>query len=136
MPFSVKGQGEKQVLVLDDSMAQWVKENPCLTLIPELEARQQIVAATDAVSKLTSIVQNHIDQKVKEKKYDNIISACTYALSANNKKKKEGAALIKWRDDVNEAFDQIMAAVIAGTRPIPTETELIAELPVLTWPEV
>jgi hypothetical protein len=39
-----------------------------------------------------------------------------------------------WRDAVWTAGYAIQAAVTAGTRAIPGESELLAELPAMAWP--
>lgn len=86
--------------------------------------------------RLTSRVQQFMDEKAQERNYDNIISCTTYATSLNPKFSAEGQAAVEWRDNVWVVCYQILADVKAGNRPIPTEEELIAELPTLVWPQV
>ena len=79
-------------------------------------------------------VQRHMDEKVKEREYDSMISACTYASSNNLKYGPEGQACLNWRDSVWDKCYEVLGEVDAGTRQPPTIDELIAELPTLTWP--
>ncbi len=80
-------------------------------------------------------IEELLDAKAKEKRYDNAVSISTYV---NSRKKPEWAAeaslFIDWRDDVWDYAYEQFDAVLAGTRPQPTVAELIAELPTLTWP--
>lgn len=80
------------------------------------------------VKQMTDAIQNHLDNKAKERGYDNIISACSYAGYPNDFQ-AEGAAFGTWRSDVWKYAFQVEADVRAGKRPMPTAEELIAELP-------
>lgn len=93
----------------------------------EEEKRKQIQA------QLTAAVQNWMDKTVQQRNYDNIHTACTYAYSTDETFKAEGAACLAWRDNVWRTCYNILNEVLAGTREIPTEEDLIAELPKLEW---
>lgn len=80
------------------------------------------------------IVQQHMDDKARERNYDGILSACSYATSSNPEFSGEGQACIAWRDAVWAACYQIMTNVQDGTHEMPTPKSLIAELPEMTWP--
>ena len=82
---------------------------------------------------LTQVVQNYMDTTVQTRGYDNIHTACTYASSTDETFKAEGTACVVWRDTVWRKCYDILAEVKAGTREIPTEEELISELPKLEW---
>ena len=73
-------------------------------------------------------VQSHLDAEAQKLGYDNIVSACTYA-SASNPFQAEGKSFVSWRGNVWATCYQILADVEAGIRPVPTEAELLAELP-------
>lgn len=84
-------------------------------------------------AQLTAAVQNWMDTTVQKRNYDNIYTACTYAYSTDETFKKEGTACIAWRDTVWRICYNILNDVLSGKREIPTEEELIAELPKLEW---
>lgn len=100
----------------------WVLVQPT-----EEEQRKQIQ------QQLINAVQNWMDKTVQKRNYDNIHTACTYAYSTDETFKAEGMACLAWRDDVWRTCYNILNEVLAGTREIPTEEELLAELPVLVW---
>jgi hypothetical protein len=83
---------------------------------------------------LESSVQNHLDSWAIAKGYDSIISACSYSTSAHPTFGPEGRAAVAARDTTWQACQDIMAAVKAGTHPVPAAESLIAELPALVWP--
>lgn len=81
-----------------------------------------------------AMVDNYLDETVKTRGYDNILSACSYADDDTDKVfQAEGIACRKWRSLVYRQCLTILADVEAGKRHIPTEQELIAELPKLEW---
>lgn len=93
------------------------------------------VEAEDPVVGFQQVIQNYLDQKPSERLYDGILSLCTYATSQNPKFKAEGQAGVNWRDACWAKGYEIMAEVQQGLRPIPTEQELLSELPVFVWPD-
>lgn len=92
-------------------------------LMPILSAR-----ATDAV-------QRHMDASAKAAGYDDIKSAVTYADEpAVLRFQAEGQAFRAWRSLCWAKCYEVQADVEAGNRQIPTEAQLIAELPELVLP--
>lgn len=83
--------------------------------------------------RLTVAVQNWMDTNVQKRNYDNIHTACTYAYSTDETFKAEGTACLAWRDNVWRTCYNILDDVLSGKREIPTEEELIVELPKLEW---
>lgn len=82
-----------------------------------------------------ALVQDLLDATARSFRYDDIKTAVTYAdESAVSKFQVEGLALRSWRSLVWERCYQILEDVLAGTRDIPTDEELIAELPPLGLP--
>jgi len=77
-----------------------------------------------------------LDDKAKERDYDNIVSACSYANSTNAKFKAEANALSVWRDQVWEYAAQQLALVVSGQIEQPTIDDFIESLPAFAWPEV
>lgn len=95
---------------------------------PTEEEKQALIQV-----QLTAAVQSWMDRTVQVRNYDNIYTACTYAYSTDETFKKEGTACLVWRDDIWRTCYNILNEVLAGTREIPTEEELIAEMPKLEW---
>ena len=86
------------------------------------------------IAQYTTGVQKHLDDFARTRNYDGILSAATYATSAVPKFKAEGQHAVEARDAAWAKCYEILAAVEGGARPMPTLEELIAKLPVLTWP--
>lgn len=86
------------------------------------------------ITTLALEVQSVLDNKVKERGYDGILSAASYAVSKHPTFSIEGRACVDWRDAVWDVCYKVMEEVMVGTRPTPSVEELIALLPKLTWP--
>lgn len=93
----------------------------------EIAANQE-AAFAKAVKASIDAVQAHLDSAAQSKGYDNITSACSYA-AAPNVFQAEGISFLTWRADVWSACHAMLADVQAGTRPMPTPGEIIADLP-------
>ena len=117
----LEGQSNGKVIAADKNGKPILKDPPPPTT-------EQIIA------QYTAGVQNHLDDFAKTRNYDGILSASTYATSVVPKFKAEGQYAVEARDATWAKCYEILAAVEGGTRPMPTMEELIAELPVLTWP--
>ena len=81
--------------------------------------------------KLTDAVQHVLDSKAQELNYDNCLSVCSYIDTGVPKFDAEGRAFRYWRSAVWAKGYEILAQVQSGQRAIPTEEQLIAELPKL-----
>ena len=79
-------------------------------------------------------VQNMLDNAAKAKGYDSILSACSYA-AYPNPFQAEGQEFVAWRGAVWAKCYEILGEVEAGTRPVPTVSELLAELAATATPE-
>jgi hypothetical protein len=79
-------------------------------------------------------IQSHLDSVARERGYDSVFTAATYAGSRNPQWAAEAAALIAWRDAVWAHAYAELATVQAGQRAQPTIAEIVAELPEMTWP--
>ena len=88
----------------------------------------------EIIAQLSHAVQSHLDRTARERNYDSILSCATYATSTNPQFAAEGLACVGWRDAVWAACYSVMADVMAGNRPAPTESELLDELPAMAWP--
>lgn len=78
---------------------------------------------------LEAAVDKFIDKVAKSYKYESIRTMVTYSTSDHATFGPEGRAAVKWRDAVYSHCIQVQADVLSGARPVPTEAELIAELP-------
>lgn len=83
-------------------------------------------------TQLTAAVQKVLDDEAKKLNYDSCLSVCSYVDTGVQKFDDEGRAFRAWRSSVWAKGYEILAQVQAGERSIPTEDELIAELPALT----
>ena len=109
-----------------DKVTQEIEPEPEPEHVPtqeEIEARIQ--------KQLTDAVQNFLDAKAQELNYDNCLSVCSYIDTGVPKFDAEGRAFRAWRSAVWAKGYEILDQVKAGYRPIPTEEDLIAELPQL-----
>lgn len=97
----------------------------------EIEARLNAMPTED---EYVDAVQSMLDTKVKERRYDNIISACTYATCAVPPFAAEGQACVAWRGAVWSKAYELLGQVEHGVIPQPTVPELLAMLPQLVWP--
>jgi hypothetical protein len=79
-------------------------------------------------------VQQRLDDFVKARNYDSILSACTYATDVNPQFKAEGKYALRLRSETWAKCYEIMGEVLAGQREIPTLEEFLAELPAMEWP--
>lgn len=80
---------------------------------------------------LTVAVQKYLDTTAQKLNYDSCLSVCSYVDTGVAKFDEEGATFRQWRSAVWEKGYEIVDAVKAGTRDIPTEEELFAELPTI-----
>ncbi len=81
--------------------------------------------------RLIEKVQTYLDDTAQKLGYDSCLSVCSYVDTGVVKFDEEGEAFRKWRSAVWAKGYEIVAEVQAGTREIPTEEELFAELPII-----
>lgn len=93
------------------------------------QSQEEINAQTQA--RLTQAIQDHLDTKAQELNYDSCLSVCSYVDTGVEKFDAEGKAFRAWRSAVWNKGYEILNACLAGEREVPTEAELIAELPEL-----
>lgn len=80
-------------------------------------------------------IQAEMDRQAQAKGYDNIISACTYAMQPMGAPfQAEGAAFVAWRSQVWSQAYTMLAQVEAGTQPMPTPAQAVAIMPKLELP--
>ena len=96
--------------------------------IPEPTQEEKEQAMVDGFAR---IVQDMLDEEARKLNYDSCLSVCSYYDTGYEKFDVEGAAFRAWRSAVWVKAYAILDEVKAGTREIPTEEELLAELPAL-----
>ncbi|RIY41936.1 hypothetical protein [Neopusillimonas maritima] len=119
----LKGESEGKQITIDVNGYPILQDQPPSTP-KEIEAAKK------------AIVQRHMDEAARALGYDDIKSAVTYAEEpAVPKFQAEGRAFRAWRSLVWAACYAILDDVNAGNRGVPTDAELIAELPELVLPD-
>jgi hypothetical protein len=78
-------------------------------------------------------VSNALDSLAATMGYDNVIALCSYINSTNSTYKSEALYMNGLRDMVWEELYNITNAAKAGERTLPTEEELFAELPAISY---
>jgi len=82
---------------------------------------------------LEKAVDRYMDEVANSYRYTNIHTMISYATSSHPVWGAEGVKARDWRDAVYSYCINVQEDVLAGLRAIPTEAELIAELP--SFPE-
>ena len=88
---------------------------------------------SDITQELLAAVQQHLDATVRTRGYDSMLSCCSYVSSTDPTFSAEALDAAAWRDAVWRYCYDAQDDYTAGTRPVPTPDELIAELPALVW---
>ncbi len=79
-------------------------------------------------------IENWMDQVAAERGYKSMERLCTYVGDPNTLWDAEGQAGLTFRSAVWVKAIEIENDVLAGTRPIPTIEEVLAEMPTINWP--
>lgn len=97
----------------------------------EKEIEERIVKQEQNYS---NAIQLHIDATAQARQYSDGISLASYDSSTNPIWAAEAQTFIAWRDAVWAYAFTELEKVKNGTRPQPSIEELLAELPVISWP--
>lgn len=85
---------------------------------------------------LIANTKERLDRFAQSKGYDDITSACSYAMDNNIRFKNEGSYCVKIRSETWTKLFQIMDDIRSEKRVMPNSfTEVEFELPLLIWPE-
>ena len=95
--------------------------------VAPVETPEQIIEVFKAA------IQNTLDEAARANGYDDIVSACSYA-GYPNVFQAEAITFGQWRANVWSYGYAELDKVMAGTRPVPTVAEILAELPALVLP--
>lgn len=85
----------------------------------------------ETLNEFKDIVQKHLDKTANDWGYDNIYTAIGYIGDPHIEFDLEGQMFRNWRSAVWVYVNQELAKLQQGLRTIPTESEAIAELPLL-----
>lgn len=133
--YDTVNQGYREVAPTQDSLGNWMRTYEIYDLDPEQAAANLAEKNKRIQESIVQQTQARLDDFAKTRYYDGILSLCTYATSSNPKFQVEGQYGVTARDETWSVLYGIMAAVEAGTRPMPDGyKEIEAELPVLEWP--
>ncbi len=76
----------------------------------------------------------HLDATARERRYDNRVT-CALRAGYPGPFQAEGIAFAGWMDQCNALAYQLLAEVVAGTRPLPESPKaLIGLMPAMVWP--
>ena len=134
-PFDVVPDGDRIVLY---NPPQHDPEIEDLVLTEPVTTEEVIVtvvpkprAVTDPIwqQRKSDVIQRHLDATAQAYGYTNIFTATTYATSASPRFGPEGIALRDWRDQVWAAGYQILSDVQNDVRVMPSDEDLLTELP-------
>lgn len=99
-----------------------------VTVIPYVQLLE------DRIAEFESALDAHLDAKAQERRYENRIS-CALRAGYTGPFQAEGIAFASWMDDCNTLAYQLLAEVMGGQRPMPTDPQaLIDLLPAMEWP--
>lgn len=85
-------------------------------------------------AQFTAAVSAYMDQAAQARRYDGILSLCTYATSTDATFAAEGQAGVDFRDACWRYCYNTLAQVEAGKRTPPSVDAFLFELPKLAWP--
>ena len=80
-------------------------------------------------------IQHRLNDFAITRNYDGILSVCTYITSSVPQFAADAQYCVVQRDATWAKAYEILNAVQAGTRPMPTIDEVLSEMPVLEWPQ-
>jgi hypothetical protein len=99
------------------------------------EFGQNLAARAEATKRaLVTVIDRHVEEVARDRDYNDAAALAGYAASTVPGWAAEAQAFVGWRDRVWLTAYAMLAEVEAGTRPIPSEAELLAALPDISWP--
>ncbi len=118
------------VLAPDEVSTGWLYDGSSFSPPPPI-----VRDPAEIQAEIEAAVQTRLDDFAATRYYNGILSACTYATSAVPRFKTEGQYCVEARDATWAKCYEILTAVQAGTRPMPSGyADIEGELPVLAWP--
>lgn len=102
--------------------------------IQELKSIESEAIKSSIKRHLEIVVDRHLNEQAAERGYDSIHTCRINAGSGHQKYDAEGQACQNLYNITWDKCWEILADVNSGVRPVPTENELISELPSIVWP--
>lgn len=139
--YVITYRGSPYHVTLDDPLYDQVAEAAQgLDLPPEMPPAVPgpVISAPGAIpgtEPYVAAITAHLDAVVRERGYDSILSAVSYPGDPDPQYNADGRAARAWRSAVWRYVNAELDKVLAGERAQPSVAELIAELPVIVWPE-
>lgn len=115
---------------IKDMFSDYTTEEGVVITKAQQEAEYMAKKMQDVAKAMENAIEAHINETVKAKGYNSQDSIAKY-LVVGNPFYDECTAISLWIGSVWVYSHQVQADVMAGTRPMPTIEELIAELPKL-----
>ena len=115
--------------ILRDGNLEWLDKVQSEPSQEEIDNKILELEQIEQANIINVAIQNHLDTKAQEFRYDNMMSARSYA-GYTNQFQTEATALAQWASECWVVAGQIEADVQAGVRTMPTVDEVLAELPV------
>ena len=99
----------------------------------EGEWTQQMKPFPECFKEIEAAIDEHIAETVAQKGYTSVDSLAKYFFSSNQEFKADAEDATNWVTAVWDKAHELQDAFIAGTLPIMTPEQIIAELPTLEW---
>lgn len=88
----------------------------------------------DQIAVFDAALVAHLDATARERRYDNRVT-CALRAGYPGPFQAEGIAFAAWMDQCNALAYQLLAEVVAGTRPLPSSPQALIDLmPPMVWP--
>jgi hypothetical protein len=134
--FIAEDYGEGFLFLKSDHEVDNAKERVNVNVDPPVLALFAPTKTPDEIkAEILAATQRRLDEFAQTRGYDGILSAATYATSAVLNRAAEGKYAVEIRDHTWSALYEMLAAVQAGLRLMPSGyTDIEDDLPALTWP--
>lgn len=108
-----------------------------IAMTPQEEADHlaSLPVAVVTVDDFRRAIQARVDATAQARKYDSGITCASYVNSTIPAWAAEAAAFVAWRDAVWTYAYVELEKVGSGQRPQPTIETILAELPLMGWPD-
>lgn len=101
----------------------------------EVQAQRAAAALQTTIAAFDAALTAHLDNTAQQRRYDNRIT-CMVRAGFAGPFQAEGVAFATWCDTCNTTAYAMLAAVQAGTEPMPeSPAAFIATLPAMVWPD-